>query len=79
MRRLCRAGSTTAPAQTAIDGAFSLTDLMADNACVDNARAVNLRRELLAAGAPGLQFFTQNRWKATSEVLDAIGWGDRVS
>lgn len=43
------------------------------------SRAVNLCRELLAAGAPGLQFFTQNRWKATSEVLDAIGWGDRVS
>ena len=43
------------------------------------SRAINLCRELLAAGAPGLQFFTQNRWKATSEVLEAIGWGDRVS
>jgi methylenetetrahydrofolate reductase (NAD(P)H) len=41
------------------------------------ARAVRLCRELLEAGAPGLQFFTQNRWKATSEVLDAIGWGER--
>ena len=43
------------------------------------SRAINLCRELLAAGAPGLQFFTQNRWKATSEVLEAIGWGDRLS
>ena len=43
------------------------------------SRAINLCRELLAAGAPGLQFSTQNRWKATSEVLEAIGWGDRVS
>ena len=37
-------------------------------------RAIDLCRELLAAGAPGLQFFTQNRWKATSEVLEALGW-----
>jgi len=43
------------------------------------SRAANLCRELLAAGAPGLQFFTQNRWRATSEVLGAIGWGNRLS
>lgn len=33
------------------------------------ARAVAMCRELLEAGAPGLQFFTQNRSKATREVL----------
>ncbi len=31
--------------------------------------ALSLCRDLLAAGAPGLQFFTQNRSKATREVL----------
>jgi len=31
--------------------------------------ALQLCRDLLAAGAPGLQFFTQNRSKATREVL----------
>ena len=31
--------------------------------------ALELCRDLLAAGAPGLQFFTQNRSKATREVL----------
>lgn len=40
-------------------------------------RAIDLCRDLLAAGAPGLQFFTQNRWQATSEVLRALGWGER--
>ena len=39
MQRLCRAGSTTAPAQTAIDGAPGLMNLMPRN-----ARAANLRR-----------------------------------
>ncbi|MDO5067983.1 MAG: methylenetetrahydrofolate reductase [Propionibacteriaceae bacterium] len=38
------------------------------------ARAIDLCRELIACGAPGLQFFTQNRWQATSEVLEALGW-----
>ena len=37
-------------------------------------RAIDLCRELIAHGAPGLQFFTQNRWQATSEVLEALGW-----
>lgn len=36
------------------------------------AEAVRLCRELLDAGAPGLQFFTQNRSKATREVLAAL-------
>lgn len=35
-------------------------------------RAVRLCRELLDAGAPGLQFFTQNRSKATLDVLLAL-------
>ena len=33
------------------------------------AAAVRMCRGLLADGAPGLQFFTQNRSKATREVL----------
>jgi methylenetetrahydrofolate reductase (NADPH) len=33
------------------------------------AAAVRMCRGLLEAGAPGLQFFTQNRSKATREVL----------
>lgn len=36
------------------------------------AEAVRMCRELLEAGAPGLQFFTQNRSKATREVLAAL-------
>ncbi|MDO5082032.1 MAG: methylenetetrahydrofolate reductase [Arachnia propionica] len=38
------------------------------------ARAISLCRELIDHGAPGLQFFTQNRWQATSEVLGALDW-----
>ncbi|GAA3855289.1 methylenetetrahydrofolate reductase [Tessaracoccus defluvii] len=34
--------------------------------------AVTLCRDLLALGAPGLQFFTQNRSKATREVLATL-------
>lgn len=34
--------------------------------------ALQLCRDLLDAGAPGLQFFTQNRSKATREVLAAL-------
>lgn len=34
--------------------------------------ALQLCRDLLAAGAPGVQFFTQNRSKATREVLAAL-------
>ena len=37
-------------------------------------RAVDMCHELLDAGAPGLQFFTQNRWMATSEVLSRLPW-----
>lgn len=36
---------------------------------VGMAAAVRMCRDLLDAGAPGLQFFTQNRSKATREVL----------
>ena len=36
------------------------------------AAAVQMSRDLLAAGAPGLQFFTQNRSKATREVLAEV-------
>ena len=36
---------------------------------VGMAGALQLCRDLLAAGAPGLQFFTQNRSKATRELL----------
>ncbi len=36
------------------------------------AHAEGLCRAVLAAGAPGLQFFTQNRSKATREVLAAL-------
>ena len=36
------------------------------------AHAVTMCRDLLAAGAPGIQFFTQNRSKATREVLAAL-------
>lgn len=32
-------------------------------------RAVDVCLEVLEAGAPGLQFFTQNRWMATTEVI----------
>lgn len=35
-------------------------------------RAVLLCQELLEAGAPGLQFFTQNRWMATSELIGQL-------
>lgn len=39
------------------------------------AESVRLCRALLDAGAPGLQFFTQNRSKATREVLAELkGW-----
>lgn len=37
-------------------------------------RAETLCHELLEAGAPGLQFFTQNRWQATSEVISRLPW-----
>ncbi len=37
-------------------------------------RAVRMCHELLEAGAPGLQFFTQNRWQATSEVISKLPW-----
>lgn len=36
------------------------------------AHCLNLCRTLLEAGAPGLQFFTQNRSKATREILAAL-------
>lgn len=35
-------------------------------------RAVDVCLEVLDAGAPGLQFFTQNRWMATSEVISRL-------
>ncbi|MCC2593406.1 methylenetetrahydrofolate reductase [Tessaracoccus sp. OS52] len=35
-------------------------------------RAVDVCLEVLEAGAPGLQFFTQNRWMATSEVISKL-------
>lgn len=35
-------------------------------------RAVDVCLEVLEAGAPGLQFFTQNRWMATSEVISRL-------
>ncbi|MEO7587300.1 MAG: methylenetetrahydrofolate reductase [Arachnia sp.] len=35
-------------------------------------RAETMCHELLEAGAPGLQFFTQNRWQATSEVISRL-------
>ncbi|MDR1851894.1 MAG: methylenetetrahydrofolate reductase [Propionibacteriaceae bacterium] len=34
--------------------------------------AVDMCRELLAGGAPGLHFFTQNRSKATREIVEAL-------
>lgn len=37
-------------------------------------RAERMSLELLEAGAPGLQFFTQNRWQATSEVIARLPW-----
>ena len=37
-------------------------------------RAERMCHELLEAGAPGLQFFTQNRWQATSEVISRLPW-----
>ena len=37
-------------------------------------RAETMCLELLEAGAPGLQFFTQNRWQATSEVISRLPW-----
>ncbi len=37
------------------------------------AHAVEMSRELLDAGAPGLHFYTFNRSKATLEVLGALG------
>lgn len=37
------------------------------------ARALRLCQELLAGGAPGLQFFTQNRALATQELLASLG------
>lgn len=41
-------------------------------------RAVDVCLEVLEAGAPGLQFFTQNRWMATSEVISRLpGYRDR--
>lgn len=36
------------------------------------AHAEQMCRDLIAGGAPGLQFFTQNRSKATREVLSAV-------
>lgn len=41
-------------------------------------RAVDVCLEVLEAGAPGLQFFTQNRWMATAEVISRLpGYRDR--
>ncbi len=37
-------------------------------------RAERMCHELLEAGAPGLQFFTQNRWQATTEVISRLPW-----
>ena len=37
-------------------------------------RAERMCHEVLEAGAPGLQFFTQNRWQATSEVISRLPW-----
>jgi methylenetetrahydrofolate reductase (NADPH) len=37
------------------------------------ARTVELARDLLAGGAPGLHLFTQNKHEAAIDVLDAIG------
>lgn len=37
-------------------------------------RAERMCHEMLEAGAPGLQFFTQNRWQATSEVISRLPW-----
>ena len=37
------------------------------------SHAIRMSRELLAAGAPGLHFYTFNRSKATLEVLGALG------
>lgn len=37
-------------------------------------RALDMCHELLDAGAPGLQFFTQNRWMATAEVLTRLSF-----
>ncbi|MFV0428882.1 MAG: methylenetetrahydrofolate reductase [Arachnia sp.] len=38
-------------------------------------RAVRLCREVLEAGAPGLQFFTMNRARITREVIAQLSWG----
>ncbi len=45
----------------------------AEGRAIGVEHAANLARELLDAGAPGIHIYPMNRWRATTELFEALG------
>jgi methylenetetrahydrofolate reductase (NADPH) len=75
-RRFAAAAGATVPAE--LDAAFrAVEDDPAAVRALGTSRAVELGRDLLAAGAPGLHIYTLNRAAVTRDVCEALDVGLR--
>ncbi|GGM12426.1 methylenetetrahydrofolate reductase [NAD(P)H] [Nakamurella endophytica] len=77
LRRICELSGQRLPGDLA-DRLAAVDGDAAAGRAVGMEHAVEMARELLAEGAPGLHFYTFNRSKATLDVLAALDWAGPV-
>lgn len=70
-RRMVEMAGGTFP--DALGARLAAAETPAEGRAIGVEHAANLARQLLEAGAPGIHVYPMNRWRATTELFEALG------